>query len=148
MTRWIFLMIALVMGMFLPIQQGVNATLTSSLRNPLQGALASFAIGTFALLGLCSALQLPLPTLDKISGSPWWAWTGGLLGAVFVTTGIILAPRLGATTTAAALIAGQILASLLLDHHGLLGFNQHPISFGRLVGVVLLLTGVVLVRRF
>ncbi len=148
MTRWIFLLLALLIGMFLPIQQGVNTTLTRSMASPLQGALASFATGTFALLAICLALRLPTPAVEKIAATPWWAWTGGLMGAAFITIGIVLAPKIGATATASAIIAGQIFASLLLDHHGLLGFNTHPISFGRLVGVVLLLAGVILIRRF
>gem|GEM_PF-123288 len=148
MTRWFFLLLALLIGMFLPIQQGVNSTLTRSLSSPLQGALASFAIGTIALLVICVVLRLQMPSLEKLAAAPWWAWTGGLMGAAFITIGIVLAPKIGATATASAIIAGQILASLLIDHHGLLGFTQHPVNVGRAVGVILLLTGVVLIRRF
>ena len=148
MDRWFFLLLALLIGMFLPVQQGVNSKLTQSLSSPLQGALASFATGTLALLAICLALRLPLPVMDKVAASPWWSWTGGLMGAAFITIGIILAPRIGATATASAIIAGQILASLIIDHHGLLGFTQYPINFGRAVGVILLLAGVVMIRRF
>ena len=148
MIRWLFLLLALLIGMFLPVQQGVNSTLTGSLRSPLQGALASFVVGTLALFLICVAMRLPMPALDKVAAAPWWAWTGGLMGAAFITIGIILAPKIGATATAAAIIAGQILASLVVDHHGLLGFTQHPVNLGRMVGVILLLTGVILIRRF
>jgi len=148
MDRWFFLLLALLIGMFLPIQQGVNSTLTRSLPSPLLGALASFGTGTLALLAVCLAMRLPMPTMEKLAAAPWWAWTGGLMGTAFITIGIILAPRIGATATASAIIAGQILASLLIDHHGLLGFTQHPVNFGRAVGVILLLTGVILIRRF
>jgi bacterial/archaeal transporter family-2 protein len=148
MTRWLLLVFALVVGMLLPVQQGVNSTLTKSLASPLQGALISFATGTLALLVCCLALRLPLPLGGAVTTQPWWAWTGGLIGAAFVTAAIVLAPRLGATATASAVIAGQIAASLLLDHRGLLGFEEHPVNFGRLLGVLLLLVGVVLIRRF
>jgi len=36
---------------------------------------------------------------------------GGLLGAVYIVATIVLAPRLGAATLVAALVAGQIVAS-------------------------------------
>lgn len=148
MVRWLLLLVALSIGMFLPVQQGVNATLTRSLTHPLQGALASFGTGTLALIVCCLIMRLQLPDPTKVASAPWWAWSGGIIGAVFITASIILAPRIGATATASAIIAGQILASLLIDHHGLLGFVQHPISLGRAVGVALLLTGVILIRRF
>jgi transporter family-2 protein len=148
MTRWLLLFLALVMGMFLPIQQGVNSTLTRSMASPLQGAFASFVTGTLALFVCCLAMRLPLPPMNQLVALPWWSWTGGLIGAAFITIAIVLAPRIGATATASAMIAGQILASLVLDHHGLLGFNQHPVNLGRIIGVALLLTGVVLIRKF
>ena len=148
MTRWLLLIFAIAVGMLLPVQQGVNATLKTWLGNPLYAALASFATGTTAILLYVLVMRLPLPALSQAVQAPRWAWTGGLLGVVFVTAAILLAPRLGATATASAFIAGQILASLWLDHGGLLGFAHHPMNVGRLVGVVLLLAGVILIRQF
>ena len=56
--------------------------------------------------------------------------------------------RLGAATLIAAVVAGQMLASLLLDQYGWVGFKEHHASPGRLIGVLLVATGVVLVRAF
>ncbi len=74
-------------------------------------------------------------------------YAGGLLGAVYVVGVIALAPRLGALLTFALVIAGQLLASLLLDHLGLL-YPRHPVNLPRLLGALLLLAGVVLIRRY
>ena len=79
--------------------------------------------------------------------APWWAWCGGLLGAVFVVTAAWLAPTLGASTLLSVAIAGQMTSALVLDHYGLVGFPQRPISAGRAVGVLLLVAGVVMIRR-
>jgi transporter family-2 protein len=54
----------------------------------------------------------------------------------------------GALGLVAAGLAGQMLASLALDHFGLLGFPTHPISAGRIGGVLLITAGVALVRYF
>ena len=75
-------------------------------------------------------------------------WTGGALGAYFVAATIFLAPKLGATTMVALLLAGQMVASLALDHFGLLGYPIHPVSLGRIAGVVMIAGGVMLVRNF
>ena len=63
-----------------------------------------------------------------------------------MATTIYLAPRLGATSMLAWLLAGQMLASLLLDHYGWLGFPEQPINWTRLLGVSLLIAGALLVR--
>jgi transporter family-2 protein len=60
---------------------------------------------------------------------------------------IVLAPRLGAATMIAAIVAGQMIASLVLDQYGLLGFPIHPISGVRVFGAALVIGGVILVQR-
>ncbi len=60
------------------------------------------------------------PVLSDVAGAPWWVWVGGLLGAFYVAASIILTPRLGAANTVTLIIAGQVLASMVLDQFGLL----------------------------
>ena len=81
------------------------------------------------------------------AAAPWWQWTGGLIGAAYVLASIVLAPRLGAATLVAAVVAGQMLSSLILDQYGLVGFAVHPISPIRLAGAVLVIVGVILIQR-
>ena len=45
-------------------------------------------------------------------------------------------------------VAGQLVASLVLDHFGWLGFPQHTLSVPRAIGALLILAGVLLVRRY
>jgi len=59
----------------------------------------------------------------------------------------VLAPRLGAATLVAAVVAGQMIASLLLDQYGLLGFPTHPMNGLRVLGAALVIVGVILVQR-
>ena len=73
-------------------------------------------------------------------------WIGGLLGAFYVLGSIVAAPRLGAVTLVALILAGQTLASLAVDHFGWVGFEEQPITPLRLAGVALLAAGVALVR--
>ena len=75
-------------------------------------------------------------------------WLGGALGAFYVVGSIVSAPKLGAATLIALVVAGQGMASLLVDHFGWVGFEAKHISVGRLVGMGLLGAGVVLVRIF
>jgi bacterial/archaeal transporter family-2 protein len=58
----------------------------------------------------------------------------GLLGAAYIAVTVVLAPRLGAAALIAALVAGQMMASLIVDHFGWVGFAQHAVTPLRLAG--------------
>lgn len=141
------LLLALAAGVLLPVQAGLNAQLRTVLGSPVAAALISFVVGTAGLAAVALALRAPLPLRTAWDTAPWWQWTGGLIGAVYVLASIVLAPRLGAATLVAAVVAGQMLSSLLLDQYGLVGFPVHPVSTIRLVGAGLVIVGVILIQR-
>ena len=92
------------------------------------------------------ALGERLPAWKTMAEVPWWAWSGGVFGAVFILLAILLLPSLGAATLFALVIAGQVLAAVTLDHFGAFGLTPHPVTTARLAGAVLLIAGVVLIR--
>jgi transporter family-2 protein len=127
---------------------GVNARLAHVVHGPIRAALVSFLVGTVALVILSAIVWRPLPTSGRLAGAPWWAWIGGLLGAFYVAGTIVTGPRLGAAALIAAIVAGQSLASIFVDQFGWVGFREHHISPGRVVGMGLVLVGAALVRIF
>jgi transporter family-2 protein len=122
----LFLLLALAAGMLLPVQAGLNAQLRSALGSPVAAALVSFLVGTAGLATIAVLLRTPLPLGRAWSATSPWQWSGGLIGAVYVLAAIVLAPRLGAATLIAAVVAGQMIASLVLDQYGLVGFPGSP----------------------
>jgi transporter family-2 protein len=86
--------------------------------------------------------------MSAARGLPWYAWVGGLYGAVFVVAAAWAVPRLGVALTITLMVAGQLLISLVLDHFGALGVPRQPLNLGRLAGVALVIGGVLMVRRF
>jgi transporter family-2 protein len=87
------------------------------------------------------------PNAAAMRALPPFAWAGGLYGAFFVTAAAFAAPRTGLAMFIALLIAGQLGMALLLDHLGAFGLPRQPVSPVRMAGVLLILAGVVLVRR-
>jgi bacterial/archaeal transporter family-2 protein len=139
--------VALLSGAALACQVGFNSELRARLGHPLLAALASFAVGT-ALLALYALAARPaLPEAGRLARAPWWAWLGGVVGAGYVAAAAAFGARLGASAWFALVVTGQVLASLALDHFGLIGFPPHPLGAARVVGVLLLLAGVALVLR-
>lgn len=142
---FVLVLLGLSVGVTIATQAGINSTLRGGLQSPIQAALISFAVGT-VLLGAITLTQghkwLGANTLAAL---PWWAWLGGVLGAFNVAMAIFLAPRLGALLLAGSVITGQIVASLLLDKFGWLGYPKIDIDSRRMIGAVLMLLGLLLV---
>lgn len=80
--------------------------------------------------------------------SPWWYWVGGGgMGVVVVLTITVVTPRIGAAATIGLLIAGQLAMGVLIDRYGWFGVEQVPLSWQRVLGVLLLALGAVLALR-
>jgi len=141
---WSYALFALAAGAMLPIQFGINAQLAQWVGGSARAALVSFVVGALGLLVAVLFAARGWP--DRAGDAPWWVWIGGLLGAFYVLGSIVTAPKLGATTLVALILAGQAVASLLVDHYGWVGFEEHPVNALRIAGVVLLAGGVALVR--
>jgi bacterial/archaeal transporter family-2 protein len=142
---WAYVLLALVGGAMLPIQFGINAQLAEWVGGSVRAAFVSFVIGTVALLAaVLVTARGGWP--DRAGSAPWWVWIGGLLGAFYVVASIVTAPKLGAVTLVAVILAGQAVASLTLDHFGWVGFEEEPVTLVRVVGMLMLAGGVVLVR--
>ena len=133
-------------GGMLALQAPTNAMLARAGGSPVLAALISFAVGTIALLVVWLASG-NRPAGEPFAKLPWYAWLGGFYGAFFVAIAAFAAPRIGLASLITIGIAGQIAMALLLDHFGALGLPRDPISLGRIVGALLVVAGVVLVRR-
>ena len=144
MATWGYLLFALAAGVMLPIQFGINAQLAHWVGGSVRAALVSFVVGALSLLIAVLFTSRGWP--ERAADAPWWVWIGGALGAFYVLGSIVSAPKLGAATLVALILAGQALASLLVDHFGWVGFEENPITPLRILGVLLLAAGVVLVR--
>ena len=145
---WAYLLLAFAAGVMLPFQAGVNAELADWVNSPFRAAFVSFLVGTVVLLVVALLVFKPWPSGTKLGDAPWWVWIGGALGAFYVAGSIISAPKLGEATLIALVVAGQALASLAVDHFGWVGFEENPITLGRIGGMLLIAAGVVLVRIF
>ena len=126
----------------------MSAQLRVSLTNPWLATTVAFAINAMFFASLFAVRPLPLPTAEGIASMQWWAPLSGLVGAVAVVAGLLFVDKIGAAALNGSIITGNLLASLLIDHFGLMGAEPHPINIGRIGGAVLLLGGVFLINKF
>lgn len=138
--------LAVVAGAVVPFQSAINANLSRGLGHPLWATLASLLVSVLVLLPVMISLRLPLPSLGFISKAPLWMWAGGAFGVCFIALALMLLPKLGASGFIALALAGQVVASLVLDHFGLFGLVERQLTLPRLLGAVLLIAGVALIQ--
>ncbi|TLX77760.1 DMT family transporter [Labilibacter sediminis] len=148
MVKYIYTLIVIFIGCFLAIQGSINTQLTSYLKHPLQGALVNFVVGAICLVGLNFIFKTQVPDMNAVKAAPWYLFLGGMLGAVFVSSVIFFIPKIGVTTVLAASIAGQLIASSIIDHYGFFGLSVHQISVGKIAGILLLLSGIFLIQKY
>ena len=141
------ILLAVAAGVSIVVQQVLNSNLRMTLNSAAWSGFMSYFVGVVCMALLALALRDPLPSAGVAARIPWWAWSGGLFGAIFIGLAILLVPKLGAAAFIALLVTGQMLASVAFDHFGWLGLTQRPIDVPRLIGVALLIGGVVLIRR-
>ena len=144
----IYTTIVLLIGFLLAIQGSVNTQLTTFLKHPVQGALVNFLVGFLCLLALNVIFKTQIPDWGHLKTTPWYLFAGGILGAIFVSSVIFFIPKIGVTTVLAASIAGQLIAASIIDHFGFFGLTTHPISAGRIGGILLLVGGIFLIQKY
>ncbi|WP_372053913.1 DMT family transporter [Tistrella mobilis] len=137
---------AVVSGAVVPFQAGANAALGRTLGHPLWGTAISLCVSFACILPVMLLARVEMPALSNLAQAPRWIWIGGIVGVVYITGALVLAPKLGAAGFITAAIAGQMLASVVIDHWGLVGLPQKPVSLPRLAGLGLIILGLIVMQ--
>jgi len=145
---WLLLPVALVAGMAAPTQFAINSQLRQVVGGPVVAAAVSFLVGTVILFAADAVVSRSVPELSPIMSAPSWMYLGGLLGAFYVCASIVLTPRLGVATTIGLFLAGQVIASIVIDHFGWFGVPLQQATIPRILGALLIIAGVAIVQRF
>ena len=141
--------VGILAGALIALQGPINAQLARGLGMPVAAAAASFVAGSVALILITLVLSQAQGIAIAWRAPPLWMFlAGGCLGAIFVTCALILTPKLGAAATMAFIVAGQLIAGLLLDRLGYFDLAVRELTLGRVGGAVLLLAGALLIRLY
>ena len=127
---WLFFAVAFLVGALITVQTGSNARLKDAFGQALPAVIVSSSLGVVLLVAVTFAARIPWPSLPTLAGTPWWAWAGGALGAVYAVAAVLLARELGAATLMSLVVTGQLICSVVLDHFGWVGFTEHAAGMG------------------
>lgn len=144
---WLLIPLAVLIGAVLPIQGALLSKLGPLLNHPIQATLVSYIGGAFVCVLILSFSRTAYPSLGELSAIDWHLYTAGFLGAIFVSGMLYLMPVVGVANMLAAAIVGQLVASIMIDHFGLLGGLRIGVSPSRIFGMVLLFIGLYFIQR-
>lgn len=127
----LFYIIGVLVGMLIPIQTSVNSRLSLYTKSPFYTSFISFSVGTICLIVLNIFINPDVFSLHFFSNQTFnYTWfVGGLLGVGYLTGNLLLLPKLGATLTVIATVAGQIIMGVIIDTFGLFGATIHDFNW-------------------
>jgi len=87
------------------------------------------------------------PDWAKFLAVPWYAYLGGFIGVVIIYGVAVAIANTGAAAATTAIVAAQLITAALLDHFGLFGLKQSPLTWLKGLGIALLAVSAYLVLR-
>ncbi|HEY9897977.1 MAG TPA: DMT family transporter [Pantanalinema sp.] len=134
---------ALVAGLLVGVQNVFNSKVNEHVSS---WATTAWVLGLGALASLALGLFMEGASMFTLRSMQPWYWGSGLLG-IGVIIGLVQSiSRLGPTYAVSIVLASQLGFAVLWDAQGWLGVNQTPLSFKRLLGVLIIIGGVIVFK--
>mgnify|MGYP000869960168 CR=1 FL=1 len=147
MEKIFWIVLIFLIGALLPVQVGLNTRLGKIAGSPALASQLSFTIG--ALVMLCYVLfTRQAAAWGELKQAPLYLWLGGVIGAVYITVTILAFPKLGPGLMFGLIVAGQMTASVFLEHKNILVAQAQPVNLMKILGVLLIVAGVFIVRKY
>jgi bacterial/archaeal transporter family-2 protein len=146
-SKEVAVLVTVAAGGFVAAQAPANNVLSKSL-GTFGAASVNFIIGTICVLVITFAFAGGFHGEEGATTPPWYYWVlGGTGGVLIVVTTLIAVRELGAGGVTAAVIAGQLSLSVVLDRMGVLGLDERAVTWEKVLGIALLTVGTVLIVR-
>jgi len=141
-------LLAALSGILIAAQSRVNGGLSTALGNSTEAAVYSFSSGFLVLNIIALANPKVRHGIRRIiqgvkSGAlPVWRLSAGIMGGIFVAIQTFTVPIIGVALLSVVMIAGQTLASLIVDQIGITGGGKQPITMRRVLAAVITIIAV------
>jgi transporter family-2 protein len=110
------LLLALIAGGLVGVQRALNGQINEYSQNSYTTSLLNFITGTsFLSLFIIILIVLGRVELEPLPIGPWWIYTGGVIGVIYIAATSLIVQHLGVLTFTLFSVGGQLIASLLLD---------------------------------
>jgi len=103
-------------GAIVGVQRALNGQINEHSHQSFTTSLLNFATGTtFLLVLICAGLILGRNELSPLPSGPWWIYTGGVIGVIYIAFTSTIVQHLGVLTFTLFSVGGQLVGSLIID---------------------------------
>ena len=143
-SLWFWRILGMCTGACSALQITINGQLGVELGSVFHAALISFIVGVLSL-AVMVAVQRPKLSF-QFGKSPWWMWSGGVLGALYVLGNAWISPQIGTGTAVVVGLLGLMTAGLMIDQFGILQAAKKPVCWQQIVCLIVMFAGVCVIR--
>jgi len=147
MNQYTLSALAIIGGVFLAAQGGLNSNLGVLLKNPLLASVAAFLSSTIFAIAFVVFSVKSAPNWMEIKQIPAYLWfTGGLFSVLGISLYYYTIPKLGISTMISLGLFGQLAFSVIAGHFGWLNLPTEPITIKRALGMITMISGILLIN--
>lgn len=140
------LVLAVISGILMAVQGSLNAAL-SKVIGLLEATFIVQITGTVVVLILLFVFRMGKGNLSAVWQAPWYSYFGGLVGVFIIYLVAASIPKVGVANATTAIIVGQVLTAVLIDHFGGFGLERTPCGWNQIAGLLLLAAGAKLLLK-
>lgn len=108
--------LAVVAGALVGVQRALNGQINEHSGQSYTTSLLNFITGTsFLVIFIVILVLLGQIELQPLPNGPWWIYTGGVIGVIYIASTSLIVQHLGVLTFTLFSVGGQLFGSLLLD---------------------------------
>lgn len=144
----LYFILAIIAGALIPIQTSSNTVLSKNVGGIIPATMCMFIVATISIILTILVSKTSIPNLTQVSSTPFYSWFGGIIAVIYIMTLVFLAPKLGIGNVTVLIVTGQAISIMLIEHFALFGFHEKPLNLYRIAGVLFLILGVYLIRKF
>ena len=140
------LLLALISGVLMAVQGSLNTAL-SKVVGLLETTFIVHVTGTIVLMILLFVLRMGKGNLYALPEAPWYAYLGGIVGVGIIYLVAASIPQVGVANATTAIIIGQVLTAIIIDHFGAFGLERMAYGWHQIAGLILLGVGAKLLLK-
>lgn len=133
-------LLAVINGMFIAIMIILNGLLADK----TSVVISLAAVNILGLIMISLIIFIKKIKLRSIRHIPFYLLFTGIISLLNVGFNNISFIHLGATLTIGLVLYGQLIASALVDHFGILGMEKRPFNKKKIVGLMIISSGILI----
>jgi transporter family-2 protein len=147
MNQYFLSILAIIGGVFLAAQGGLNSNLGVVLKNPLLASVIAFFCSTIFSLAFVLFSLKNIPNWIEIKQVPVYLWfTGGVFSVLGISLYYYTIPKLGISTMISLGLFGQLIFSVIAGHFGWLNLPLEPLTVKKVIGIITMMAGILLIN--